>query len=440
MKKIINYIERTFLNKTLDFHVRLFNILAMASTFVGIAISISGIMYQADLYLIIVTFMSSVTSLFLLIYATKSGHYKHCFVATIIVIFLGLYTVIFFGSGGSNGSMPYFFVFAIVFTVFMIEGKIALVVSALELTVYLALLIFSYIYPETVTPFQSELLRLLDLCTGLVIVCTALGVSLYIHFKLYSEQQKQLDTQNHVLEQINRNKTEFLSNISHELKTPLTIVSTHIQIGQQELEQHPELENLNHSMKLISGEIERLALMVSQILDISRIDEGRMRIDPRRENIIEIIQSALDIYYPVFGKNRNSLEFIYNISDPSVSCDRSRIIQVLVNLIGNASRHTREGKITLSVTSASTDVTVTISDTGEGIAPEQIPHLFERYTTRLSNTTSTNGYIALDSGTGLGLFICKHIVEMHGGRIWVMSRPHEGTEVSFTLPKVPSQK
>ncbi len=238
-----------------------------------------------------------------------------------------------------------------------------------------------------------------------------------------SEEEKEM------LTKVNEMKTEFLANVSHELKTPLNVILSHMQMSKKNLVTGATIGEIERSMDLISGETERMALMVKQLLDIGRIDEGRMTIDLKPESITEMIQTTMNTYYPVFSKNYNKLRFIPNSSMPIVNCDSMRIIQVLVNLISNASHHTKYGTITISLENKGDMIAVLVSDTGNGISPEQLPFIFERYHSSLK--TSQN-----DTGNGLGLYICKYIVEAHGGTITAQSEVGKGSTFMFTLPRV----
>lgn len=271
---------------------------------------------------------------------------------------------------------------------------------------------------------------------AMLIFVLAQTVSLFLmNNRLLAEAkaaEQKLAAEKGALENLNRMKTEFLSNISHELKTPLTVVSSNIQYARGNLPAYPELAATDQAMRLIDGETARMGMLVSQLLDAGRIDEGRMSLEKKRESIVAIIQSTLDDYYPVFTKNHNTLKVQKEGRVPPVLCDRARIAQVLVNLITNAARHTREGRITVSVRGEGAWAAVTVADTGEGIAPERLPHLFERYYSRGAAAEKTRA--GWDTGTGLGLYICRHIVEAHGGTITLASEPDRGTRVTFTLP------
>ncbi|HWS29944.1 MAG TPA: sensor histidine kinase [Clostridia bacterium] len=243
------------------------------------------------------------------------------------------------------------------------------------------------------------------------------------------EAEQMIAAEKAALENLNQMKTEFLGNVSHELKTPLTVVSGYAQTTRQLLERPEEIDRREavRRMELISSEAERLSLMVGQVLDATRIEEGRMGIEPVPCHLDEIIHRAVDTYYPVLNKNANQLEIQVDPGLPPVDADPARVSQVIVNLIANAVRHTQSGSITVTVQSDGAYVKTTVSDTGAGIAEVKLPLLFERYRSQGGGT-----------GTGLGLYICKHIVEMHGGEISVKSVQGKGTSVSFTLPICPA--
>jgi len=116
----------------------------------------------------------------------------------------------------------------------------------------------------------------------------------------------------------------------------------------------------------------------------------------------------------------------------TVSCDRDRIIQVLVNLIGNACKHTRNGTITVLTEKREEVVAVIIADTGAGIDKDRLAHLFERYYTKQGDEESAEKG-RTDTGTGLGLYVCRHIIKEHGGKITIESETGKGTTVTFTL-------
>lgn len=432
MRRVLIRLIEKYLSPELDFRVRLFNALAMTGVMVSLFVTVASILNGESFGNVIMNMSSGAVAYGLLRYASKTGRYQQCYMITVIGIFIVLFSIIFFIGGGYFSSMPYYLIFAVVFTALMLEGKRALIMMFVEMIIYCGLFAGAYLWPETVTKLQSERAVVIDLIIGFFIVCTALGLTVFLQFRLYNKQQRMLAEQNVY-------KTRFLSNISHELKTPLTVIRSHIQYVEQSIMDHPEAEDVQRVTKLIGSEAEHLALMVSQLLDISRIDEGRMQIELREESMIEIIQAALDRYYPVFSKRHNKLIFRPEGEVPPVHCDRTRISQVLVNLISNAAGHTWGGEISVLVKSEGGNIVVQVKDNGEGIAKERLPYLFDRYYSHMQREVTSTGR---DTGTGLGLHICKYIIESHQGRIWIESRLGHGTDVFFTLPldTVPAER
>jgi signal transduction histidine kinase len=374
----------------------------------------------------------------LLVYATRTRRYQHAYMITVIGVFLVLFPVMFFTVGGYKYGMPFFFIFAIAFTIFMLVGKRSLILAGLEVAVYIALFVYAHIHPEQMNIFYTSPDPFWGILICFLSSSVAVGLSLFLHFKLYNAQQRELEgarqklsEENVVLERVNQLKTEFLANISHELRTPLTVVSGYAQTSRSTLSGLPGAENVADMMTLIASEAERMSLMVGQILDVTRIDENRMVFAPAECSLAEVIQKTLSTYYPILNKNNNKLSLKLPEDLPKAHADASRVSQVLVNLIANAIRHTNKGLIVVSAAAQGDFIEVSVADNGEGIAPERIPLLFERYKSRDSAKTQTGR----STGTGLGLFICKHIVEAHDGRIRVESHLGVGTTVRFTLPR-----
>ena len=244
-------------------------------------------------------------------------------------------------------------------------------------------------------------------------------------------QRQRIITQNTTLETLSRMKTEFLATVSHELKTPLGIISNNAQLARFHSEEAVSKDvYITDKMFRITSETERMAIMVNQLLDITRIEEGRMSMNFAPVDSVALIQDTMNTFYPVLNKNNNELTLnLPKGPSYSVYCDRERIRQVLLNLVANANRFTREGIITISASAENKDgfIHISVADTGEGIPKERIGSIFDRYTTAKPKSDKN------PSGTGLGLYISKHIIEAHGGSITVSSEKGKGTIMTFTL-------
>ncbi|MFT3984624.1 MAG: ATP-binding protein [Lachnospiraceae bacterium] len=239
------------------------------------------------------------------------------------------------------------------------------------------------------------------------------------------EAEQRLAAEKTAVEYLDRMKTEFLSNVAHELKTPLTVVSGHAQLIRSQLEDSA-YPSARDKARIISSEADRLSLMVGQVLDVTRIEEGKMHLDKCLCHMDELIYKAVETHFPILNKGGNRLEIKVSLDLPMVKADPERIMQVLVNLIANALSHTEHGVILVSSWESENYLAVSVADTGTGMTLEEQAHLFTRFQSRKPDSRKT--------GTGLGLYICKYLVEEHGGSIRVESAESHGTTVTFFLP------
>lgn len=231
-------------------------------------------------------------------------------------------------------------------------------------------------------------------------------------------------TRANALEQSDSLKSSLLAAVSHDLRTPLTAIKA----SSSALLDSSVTWNDDARNELLTGidlEADRLALMVSNLLDLSRIEGGALRPDMDWQDIHELVR---DVQTRVATQTRNHTLRINLPSDlPVVLLDYVQISQVLINLIGNAAKYSPAGTtITVAVNAEADQVRFTVSDTGPGIPRDIVPHIFEAfYRGRDTGTVS---------GSGIGLAICHGLVEAHGGRIWVAATSDQGTTIAFQLP------
>jgi signal transduction histidine kinase len=217
---------------------------------------------------------------------------------------------------------------------------------------------------------------------------------------------------------------EFINIASHEMKTPTQAI-----IGYADLiHKHPEKRD--DMMQSISRNAVRLRRLTNDILDVTRIDSHTLNLHKEQFDIRDLIENTVQDYLGHIEKENQNVKLFYNFKQDMndtlpIDADRDRIAQVISNLLSNAFKFTarKYGVISVSVDRREKEVIVSIRDTGEGINAEIIPRLFTKFATRSF------------SGTGLGLYISKNIVEAHGGKMWAENNPHgEGATFAFTLP------
>lgn len=226
-------------------------------------------------------------------------------------------------------------------------------------------------------------------------------------------------------------KNQFLSHVSHELRTPLTCIHQFVTILLDGLSGEVNPDQRDH-LKTILKSVNQLGAMVRDLLEASRAESGKTRVEPRCITIGDLIQQAVAMMQPVAREKEVGLEVGVDTRIPFVYGDPGRILEVLINLTDNAIKFTPQGgAVTVQACLVPTDtdfVYVSVTDTGCGITPEGRALVFERL------YQDPNAVDNSRKGLGLGLFIAKELVSLHGGRIWVASEPGHGSTFTFTLP------
>ncbi len=232
-----------------------------------------------------------------------------------------------------------------------------------------------------------------------------------------------------------RAKSAFLATMTHELRTPLNAI-----IGFSELLAQADKVAITKEQSIdYAGHIVRaghnLLGIVSDVLDVSRIESGALKLDRAAADLNDVIDGAVEIARPGIEQKKQILEVKVAPGLPSAQVDTSRIRKVLVNLLSNANKFTPDGGriVLVATTESSRDLTIAIADTGIGMTQEQIAQALKPFTQVQSE------YSRQQEGTGLGLTISKSLIELHGGRMVISSTPEVGTMVAFTLPLIAAQ-
>src|SRR5580704_425145 len=226
-------------------------------------------------------------------------------------------------------------------------------------------------------------------------------------------------------------KNQFLSHVSHELRTPLTCIHQYVTILLDGLAGPLAPEQTDH-LKTVLKSVNQLHAMIRDLLEATRAESGKIRVEPRCISIGELVQQAVAMMRPIAGEKQVGMEIGLDNRIPLVYADPDRILEVLINLADNAIKFTSpEGSVMVRacMVEADTDaVYVSVTDTGRGISPDAKALIFERLyqDPELIDDNRT--------GLGLGLYICRELVKLHGGKIWVASEPGQGSTFTFTLP------
>ncbi len=246
--------------------------------------------------------------------------------------------------------------------------------------------------------------------------------------RLYAEQAAAM-TQ---LRELDRLKTSFLANMSHELRTPLNSILGFSDVILEGLD-GPVTEQMDNDLRLIGKNGQHLLHLINDVLDMSKIDAGRMNLQPEKFKLNGLFEEAINITSSLAGVKSLSL-VIKEDSDRMIEvfADRTRLQQVMINLINNAIKFTERGEVSLKARQKEDHVLIEIHDTGIGIPPEQIQTIFQEFTQVDTSTTRKTG------GTGLGLPISRRLIELHGGRLWAESTgiAGEGSTFYVELPLI----
>jgi signal transduction histidine kinase/CheY-like chemotaxis protein len=244
-----------------------------------------------------------------------------------------------------------------------------------------------------------------------------------------SERTIQLEAVNQDLEIASRHKSEFLANMSHELRTPLNGI-----IGFSEVLLDADLDKMAKERRTsflvnIQRSGRHLLGLINDILDLSKVEAGRMELFPERVSLQPLIEGCMDIVRPAANKKQLHLETGCDPADAEISADAARLKQILYNLLSNAVKFTPEGG-TVSATAHVTDTVaqIAVRDNGVGIRPDDQSLVFEEFRQVDAGITRQH------EGTGLGLALVRSLVELHGGTISLQSAPGEGSCFTVTLP------
>jgi signal transduction histidine kinase/CheY-like chemotaxis protein len=242
-------------------------------------------------------------------------------------------------------------------------------------------------------------------------------------------------------EEANEAKSAFLSTVSHELRTPLTSVIGFAKIIRKRLNEklfplissdnarvQKTMDQVAQNLNVVVSEGERLTTLINDVLDLAKIEAGKMEWHSETIKIDEVVDQAIAATGAVFENKNLKLKKSIEKNIPEMQGDKDKLVQVLINLLSNAAKFTDTGSVNCSIGHKDNEIIVSITDTGMGISEEDQHKVFDKFK-QVGDTLTDK-----PKGTGLGLPICKEIIEHHGGRIWVESELGKGSTFAFSLP------
>lgn len=245
--------------------------------------------------------------------------------------------------------------------------------------------------------------------------------------KLQQEVNAQLLVQ---AQEGHRLKDSFLANLSHELRTPLNAILGWVEML---LEDSPSPEDTRRGLEIIAHSAQTQARLIEDLLDVARISSGRLKLTTEPVNLAEVVQAALEVVQPASDAKQIQLQSQFDPQAALISGDATRLQQIIWNVLTNAIKFTpAEGQIQVNLVCESDLVLIMVQDTGKGIEPAFLPHVFAPFRQAEASATRRQG------GLGIGLSIVRQLVQLHGGTIQVESAgPDQGTKVTLCFPCLP---
>jgi signal transduction histidine kinase/CheY-like chemotaxis protein len=236
-----------------------------------------------------------------------------------------------------------------------------------------------------------------------------------------------------IAEEAQKTKTAFVAKVSHELRTPLNLITGLVELMVETpeiytVELPPEMER---DLEVVLRNCKHLSGLINDVLDLTRVEAGRMTLYKEWVDLASIVDEAVTAVFPLVEKKGLALQVFVPDDLPNIYCDRTRIRQVILNLVSNAARFTEEGEIHIDMVIREQHVVTRVTDTGPGIAPEDAARIFEPFSQGAGDLWRDKG------GSGLGLSISQQFVKLHYGRLWLESEVGVGSSFIFELPISP---
>jgi signal transduction histidine kinase len=434
-RNVVSKLVNTYFNQDLDLRVQLFNLLAFTGITAGIVVAVVSAAINAGALTIIVNLMASVLGFSLLRIAGKWKCYRLCGWIIIIAVFLAAFPILFFTGGGYRSGMPAFFVLAMVFTAAMTEKGDRIFALAVECIVYTACCLAAFFYPETVSTLQFGPAYVIDVIAGIVASGLLLSAVTVLHVRLYNIKQDQasqlyreLIVRNTALTRYNRMKSDFLSMVAHEVGTPMTTIMASSRDTLDLLEELPlDIDEIAENQRRIERKVMLIDGIITDLMDAVAIENGRLSLNSQPVALSELLEISCNAHFRHQDINNNSIVYDFQPGLSLISADAVRVEQVILNLLSNAVQHTYNGTILIKLARRGSAQVVSVSDDGEGMGEETMKNAFVR---RISSKEDYWRH-------GIGLHVCRLIVEAHGGEIWIDSEMGRGTTVSFSLKEGP---
>ena len=425
VKRLIRRFVELIIPEGSEIQIGAFNILAVCGIVVSIITAFYNLYAGFGILSFCECFSGVLISLGLMVYTKKTGNYRMAMIMTVLIIFLGLFSFLYMTNGGYLGGVPFFFVFAAVFTAFLLDGIIMLIFIVIELIWYALLCLYTYYHPVASIMTNNHEVRVIDVIVCESLVSVVLALAMYLQIRVYRKKQQELNEAILAAEEANRAKSDFLAKMSHDIRTPLNTIMAMNELIVSNTSSAKIREWVNDSN--VSSRI--LMSLIDDMLDLTRIEAGRMELLEQAWDTAKLFDEAAKIWKLQADKKGLALEYQRVEPLPALLLgDETVIRKITNNLLSNAVKYTRSGSVRLCVR-WNGKLEILVSDTGIGIAPEHLANIFKPFERGAQDVYRET------SGSGLGLAIVKELVDAAGGSITCESTLNEGTTFTVILPQ-----
>ena len=429
IKKFYSYYKEFLYDSSVNIKDRTFMLFTVSEMAALLIFATVSIFLGENISSVFILLLGVLTGIVLLYVFAKKNMLKTAKIVLTLILVLGLRPVAFFTKGGIDNGTLIMFLLGGYYLVLVLDGKFRIFMCILDTVFLLACAIISYYNPQLLPEYSKESDFVFSL-TQYVIALAVLTIQITFWTKILQKEARLAEEKSRELEELNKSQNRFFSSMSHEIRTPINTV---LGLNEIILRQEDASEEIRKDASDIQGAGKMLLALINDILDISKIEAGKMDIVPVNYSVSAVLSEIVNMIW--LKANEKGLKFSVDI-DPGVPemlfGDEVRIKQILINLLNNAVKYTSEGSVSLHMECEFPDaghvlLKINVSDTGMGIKAEALPHLFDSFQRQ---DEEKNRYI---EGTGLGLSIVKQLVELMDGEITVNSVYEQGTTFAVVL-------
>ncbi len=426
VKKLANILFRS----NLGIHQRLLNLI-LSAALVGGFISMISTLFIGGYMSALIVFLILIVVFISLVLSVKYNKTNLAGALVTGVSNIIIFPCMYFTSGGSYSGMPLWFVLGLIFTWLTLKGALCYIMYGINLIALLGTIIVGELHPEWFTKMPANYMQN-DIMQSIVIVSCIIGIIFKYQTYLYEKQQTKILETDRLLQVANDAKSQFLANMSHEIRTPINGIIGMNTMLLKELD-NGNTEDVMEYAKNIQSASQTLLSLINDILDISKIESGKMEIVPVEYDLFSILNDCYNMNFIRALEKNLTLELEIEESLPAILYgDEVHVRQIINNILSNAVKYTEKGSVLLRMSAMEQDdkdvtLRIEVKDTGIGIKEENLEKLFQNFT-RIDVEKNRN-----IEGTGLGLSLTKKLIDLMGGEIQVQSEYGVGSIFTVIL-------